>query len=310
MDDNDLTTIVVGDVSPIYNPFDKAVFRSFTQMNDDYLPFYGSGHNSSTVHSFLSGKNIDSANNFLFDSNRCDALSSVPYVKSSYSNFGKDVDIYAPGNGTLAAVSNFAAPYGPAITVATGEQYGFFNGTSAACPVAASCLATYLAVHPTATPKQAKQYLIDSSIKGNILETSFEEFNDNDEPFEHLYDNIYHKRRDSIPMSEKLTNARSLTGLYDSTYPTEYTAGGTTIEKLSENSQKNAMLHSHRFFDSHNRVVQAYPLRKAVVQQETSSPSSGIKIGTVNDVLSLSGVALSEGNTFITHLSSSITQEL
>jgi subtilisin family serine protease len=311
MDDNDLTTIIVGDISPVYNPFDRSVFQGFSQMNDDYLPYYGSGNNSSLVHSFLSGKNIDSENNFLFDSNRCDALSSVPYVKTQYSNFGKDVDIYAPGNGTLAAVSNFASPYGPAITVGTGEQYGFFNGTSAACPVVAGCLATYLAEHPTATPKQAKQYLIDSSIKGNILETSFEEFNDNDEPFDHLYHTacVYHKRRDSIPMVEKTSNPHSLSALVWSTstflYRTEL-----SLEKQSESIQKVAMLHNHRFFDSHNRVVQAYPLRKAVVQQETSSPSNAIKIGEVNDIMSLSGSVLPEVNTFITHLSSSITQEL
>ena len=82
------------------------------------------------------------------------------------------------------------------------------------------------------------------------------------------------------------------------------------IVNQSESIQKVAMLHNHRFFDSHNRVVQAYPLRKAVVQQETSSPSNAIKIGNVNDVMSLSGSVLPEVNTFITHLSSSITQEL
>ena len=302
MDDLDLTAIIVGCVSPVYNPFDKIKFNytDYYAIPGPYLPTLGSGSNSSLVHNFLSGKRIDPENNFLFNQDRCDALSSVPYVKTSYSEFGPDVDVYAPGNGTLAAVSNFAAPFGPAINITVGvEQYGYFNGTSAACPVAAGCLATFLADNPTASPKAAKQWLVDSSLKGSILETSFETYNDNDQPMDNLYDTRYHKSYDSIPMQDKLTNPHSLSGLSFSTSTSQYELD-KTLEKLDDNSKKLAMLHNHRFFRSHNRVVQAYPLRKAIVKQKSLSPPNNIKIGD-GATLSLSGNALIGKKSFITH---------
>ena len=309
MDDLDLTAIVVGCVSPIYHPFDTDIYTAAdnAQNPGPYIPYLGSGNNSTMVHNFLSSKRIDSENNFLFNEERCDALSAVPYVKTSYSEFGPDVDVYAPGNGTLAAVSNFAGgPYGPAFDITVGvEQYGYFNGTSAACPVAAGCLATFLADNPAASPKEAKQWLVDSSVKGSILETSFETFNDNTLSMDHHYDNIYHRSYDSIPMQNKLTNPYSLSALAYST-STSINFLDKSFEKLDDNSKKLAMLHNHRFFRSHNRVVQAYPLRKAIVKQQSETPANHIKIGG-GATLSLSGNALVGKESFITHLSSTIT---
>ena len=109
----------------------------------------------------------------------------------------------------------------------------------------------------------------------------------------------YHKSYDSIPMQDKLTNPHSLSGLSFSTSTSQYDLD-KTLEKLDDNSKKLAMLHNHRFFKSHNRVVQAYPLRKAIVKQKSLSPPNNIKIGD-GATLSLSGNALVGKKSFITH---------
>ena len=292
--DSEIVSINVGCVSPVCDPFES--MHEGVNSVGDYYPYW-TGCNSNLTHNFLSGMSTDSANNFLFDSRRFNALSEVSYVKTSYSEFGPGVDVYAPGNGTLAAITNFKSGTfrPPNTTVSSNEKYGFFNGTSAACPVAAGCLATFLADNPTASPKAAKQWLIDASLKNSILETSFETHDDN--PTDDIFDCDEWRRHDSIPMATKVSNPELLDGLY---YSTAYGPAALVMPVLSEEKRRLAMLHNHRLFKSHNRVVQAYPLRKAIVKQFTDPPLTNITIGST---LTLSGGINPDGNTFITHLS-------
>lgn len=72
--------------------------------------------------------------------------------KAYYSDCGPAVDCYAPADGTIAAappsdtsslLERYDGTY-PGLTVETSAQDTYFNGTSAACPVACGFLATVL----------------------------------------------------------------------------------------------------------------------------------------------------------------------
>jgi hypothetical protein len=97
------------------------------------------------------------------------------FAKSQYSSFGPDVDVYAPGNAAWAAMTNNIS-YGsvtvPKFYISNTEKYEFFNGTSAACPIAAGILATFLSKNPYLTPLEAKNWLLTNSVSGNIMETT------------------------------------------------------------------------------------------------------------------------------------------
>ena len=189
---NDMATITVGDITPLNDPFGSRLIN--TQQATDYTGF-GPGSNGGLAFTYLlSGINQNSDTETtkyfpLCSFSQYQDVSGAPYVKTAYSTTGPSVDVWAPGNGTIAAVSNnksilglYPLQWGSDAFAAGLESkhngFRYFNGTSAACPVAAGCLATYLAVHPTATPKQAKNWLISSSIKGAILETSGTEYYD------------------------------------------------------------------------------------------------------------------------------------
>jgi subtilisin family serine protease len=65
---------------------------------------------------------------------------------ASFSNFGADVDVIAPGVGILSTVLN--------------GSYAKFNGTSMASPHAAGAAALYLLANPGASPAQVRDALI------------------------------------------------------------------------------------------------------------------------------------------------------
>lgn len=88
--------------------------------------------------------------------------------KASYSDMGNAVDIFAPASGTLAGrevydpLSYSYERYADTYTVngITVNPYydTYFNGTSAACPVAAGFIATLLQVNRTWTYQNVRNY--------------------------------------------------------------------------------------------------------------------------------------------------------
>jgi len=68
---------------------------------------------------------------------------------TSFSNFGNDVDMSAPGQDVL--------------TTANGGGYAFVDGTSFSAPLTASVLALIYAIDPSFTPARAEQILFDSA---------------------------------------------------------------------------------------------------------------------------------------------------
>lgn len=77
-------------------------------------------------------------------------------ARSSFSNFGECVDLFAPGSDIESAWDT-----SPSATKT-------ISGTSMATPHAAGVLALYLERHPSASPEQAKAALIAGSISGKI----------------------------------------------------------------------------------------------------------------------------------------------
>lgn len=82
------------------------------------------------------------------------------------SNFGTGMDVLAPG--VLIPTTSFTGPNGPA----NGNYNTRFNGSSAACPNAASVVALILAANPTLTGAQARTILEQSCFK--IANTNFQ----------------------------------------------------------------------------------------------------------------------------------------
>ena len=91
--------------------------------------------------------------------------------KVYFSETGPRVDVYSAGTSIMSALSlNYSS------TVAdprnTTYRLGKISGTSMACPQVTGVLATVLQARPNMTPAEAKQFLIDSSVKNALVEGS------------------------------------------------------------------------------------------------------------------------------------------
>jgi hypothetical protein len=91
--------------------------------------------------------------------------------KVYFSETGPRVDVYAAGTSIMSALSlNYSS------TVAdprnTAYRLGKISGTSMACPQVTGVLATVLQARPAMTPAEAKQFIINSSVKNALVEGS------------------------------------------------------------------------------------------------------------------------------------------
>ena len=96
--------------------------------------------------------------------------------KNESSETGPGVDIYAPGTKIAAgfASNNINAwPYPPNTTF----KSGVYSGTSQAAPQVAGVLAMMLQINPQATPEQAKAWIMNNAINGEISEPSHDPAN-------------------------------------------------------------------------------------------------------------------------------------
>ena len=91
--------------------------------------------------------------------------------KASYSNNGRGIDVWSPGDETLAAGTNGVFGY---TDYQRFDNNGFydclFNGTSAAAPVTCGVLALYLQINPSASSKDVKRWLFKNG--SVIVDTS------------------------------------------------------------------------------------------------------------------------------------------
>lgn len=87
--------------------------------------------------------------------------------KANFSETGPRVDVYAPGVKIMSALSS---RYGSVSDPRnTSYRLGKIDGTSMACPQVTGMLACVLQARPGMTPAEAKQFVIDYSLK-NVLQ--------------------------------------------------------------------------------------------------------------------------------------------
>lgn len=91
-----------------------------------------------------------------------------------YSNYGKDIDVLAPGGDAsessgILTLDDMGEKGDSSIQLGlVNNNYGFTNGTSFATPVTAGVVALMYAVNPNITPAQVKSILIQTADKIGI----------------------------------------------------------------------------------------------------------------------------------------------
>ncbi len=84
--------------------------------------------------------------------------------KASYSNYGQQKDISAPGGDSEQPPQSYIISTYPASLVGTGYQpYAWMAGTSMASPVVSGVVALMLSAHPGLTVEEVKERLYDSA---------------------------------------------------------------------------------------------------------------------------------------------------
>jgi subtilisin family serine protease len=244
--------IIVGDITPVGNTdYDGIMYWTGGNMRSAYKTLKESS-------SPQLKKRMEPPNNTL----RYTSSEGPFFIKTSYSNFGPDVDIYATGNATWAALSNQSARKAdpdsgePVFTRGGSEYYHFFNGTSAATPIITGIIATYLSQFPSATPIQARDWLLTSAVKGNIASTTKTTLN---------VTNI--SKGGTTQTINLALGPEKYEVLTDGVI--KRTCRADNINFNTANIEDFAFC--HRFFDSNNLIAQAYPLRKGVFNTVTST---------------------------------------
>ena len=93
--------------------------------------------------------------------------------KVYFSETGPRVDVYSPGTMIMGAYANRSyQTYAVADPRNSTYHLNKISGTSQACPQVTGILATVLQARPAMTPAEAKQFVVDYSIKNAIVEGS------------------------------------------------------------------------------------------------------------------------------------------
>ena len=84
--------------------------------------------------------------------------------RSTFSNFGKCIDIFAPGEKILSSTIGSDSEYQDV----DGDGYEW-SGTSMAAPHVTGVAALYLSANPTAKPAEVTKYILDNALLGHVL---------------------------------------------------------------------------------------------------------------------------------------------
>lgn len=84
------------------------------------------------------------------------AATDVNDTRPSYSDFGTNVDLFAPGVSIYSAIHT------------NDNDYGYKSGTSMACPHVSGAVAVYLQTNPTATVAQVLNWLVNNATTGVV----------------------------------------------------------------------------------------------------------------------------------------------
>lgn len=94
--------------------------------------------------------------------------------KSQSSETGPGVDLYAPGTRIAGAYASNAGSNDWVYPDNSSFHAGFYNGTSQAAPQVAGVIAQLLQLNPAATPEQAKEWIMENAISGEMYEPSYD----------------------------------------------------------------------------------------------------------------------------------------
>lgn len=138
-----------------HTPTSTERYKSFIigAIDDEYTGRFSSGETNVTFTSEPSGKETLARNGY----------EGFSFARD-YSNKGSGVDFYAPADGTLAAQTlgkgEYPNPYQPFTDITYND--GYFNGTSAACPVSAGVIACFVQRNRDLSSREIKTYLRDN----------------------------------------------------------------------------------------------------------------------------------------------------
>jgi len=148
----------------------EAVAREFQNLKDQNITiFFASGNDAA---------DLDTP--FLTDESELPSVIGVAATNelnrlASYSNYGKNIDILAPGGEFLGLLGlddsgpkgvyfdTYTFPNGYSLHI--DDDHAFVNGTSFACPLAAGVAALMLGANPNLTPDQIREILITTAEK-------------------------------------------------------------------------------------------------------------------------------------------------
>lgn len=139
----------------VVDPYDTAYFSQGRRVSSPAYPqgFYTSQNDNPVIDVGALGT-------------RTWGIPNPTYTKAEFSNYGTGVSIYAPGSYIQSAWNTTAYA-----TYQGFPGYGLrrISGTSMACPNVAGVLCTMLDEHPSLTPLQAKQKLLENAIHNAVL---------------------------------------------------------------------------------------------------------------------------------------------
>ncbi len=138
--------------------------------------FFASGNNGPSPYN--DNQNLDAPG--VYDESELPSVIGVGATNeynrlASYSNYGKNIDILAPGGEVVGllglddtgkkgvAYTSYLFPNGYKITL--DDAHAFETGTSFSCPLAAGTAALMLSVNPSLTPDQIREILIETADK-------------------------------------------------------------------------------------------------------------------------------------------------
>lgn len=100
---------------------------------------------------------------------------------TSYSNYGSNIDIIAPGGGSgndnLIGILSLDLVGDTGVSISSdemGANYAFWEGTSFSAPTVTAVIALMLSENPNLTPDQIRQILIDTADKVGLVNVNYD----------------------------------------------------------------------------------------------------------------------------------------
>lgn len=158
----------------------QIVAQKIKEIKDDGITvIFASGNNSLGAYS-LDAEHINDESELstVIGVGASDEYNDIAF----YSNYGKNIDLLAPGGDTnilgILGIDD-SGLFGNTLQRGLSNNYSFIDGTSFAAPITAGVVALMISVNPNLTPDQIRDILIQTTDKiGNVTydENGFNEY--------------------------------------------------------------------------------------------------------------------------------------